>query len=181
MSQNKSGYDTIFDVHCKIYIFRCCSFLAIFVVSHLRQKQHLRNMFPTKCQRQNDRMGRPVISCVDQNLDFTIGFVTQVSSFTSPWLLRFLCLINSLYSRYVSCMYNVCNISNKHLIDIPYMCNVCNISNKHLIDIQYIQYYIQQISNIFYFSQTRPIFSLKQFWRQRTKDQPICFGRSHIV
>ena len=41
-------------------------------------------MFPTKCQGQNDRMGRLVISCFRQNLDFSIGFATKISIFTLP-------------------------------------------------------------------------------------------------
>ena len=72
-------------------------------------------MFPTKCQGQNDRMGRTVISCFHQNLDFSIGFATKISNFTPP-LLRFLCLINSFYRRYVPCMYNISNISNRYPI-----------------------------------------------------------------
>ena len=68
-------------------------------------------MFPTKFFRQNDRMGRPVISCFCQNLDFSIGFASNISNFTPP-LLRFLCLINSFYRRYVSCVYTISNIPN---------------------------------------------------------------------
>ena len=73
-------------------------------------------MFPTKCQGQNDRMGRPVISCFRQNLDFSIGFATKISTLTLPPLLRFLCLINSFYRKYVSCVYNISNISNIYSI-----------------------------------------------------------------
>ena len=73
-------------------------------------------MFPTKCQGQNDRMGRTVMSCFCQILDFIIGFATKISIFKHPPLLRFLCLINSFYRRYVSCMYNISNISNIYQI-----------------------------------------------------------------
>ena len=80
---------------------------------NLCQKRHLWNMFPTKWQGQNDRMGRPVISFFRQNLDFSIGSATEIENFTLPTpLLCFLCLINSFYKRYVPCMYNRYNISN---------------------------------------------------------------------
>ena len=64
-------------------------------------------MFPTKCKGQNDRMGRPVISCFCQNLDFSIGFATKISNFTLPPPFHFLCLINSFYKRCVFCIYPV--------------------------------------------------------------------------
>ena len=73
-------------------------------------------MFSTKCQWQNDRMGRPAISCFRQNPDFSIGFATKILIFTNPPLVRFLCLINSFYRKYVSCVYNISNISNIYSI-----------------------------------------------------------------
>ena len=67
-------------------------------------------MFPTKCQGQSNRMGHPVISCVYQNLDFSIGFATTIWIFTVAPLLRFLCLINSFHKRYLSCGNITCPI-----------------------------------------------------------------------
>ena len=64
-------------------------------------------MFPTKCQGQNDRIGHLVKSRVCQNLDFSIGFAIKISIFILTPLLRFLCLINSFYRRYASCMYYI--------------------------------------------------------------------------
>ena len=52
------------------------------------------------------------ISCFRQNLDFSIGFATKISIFKLRPLFRFLCLINSFYRRYVSCVYTISNISN---------------------------------------------------------------------
>ena len=46
-------------------------------------------------------------------LDFTLYFTIKTSMFKLRALFRFLCLINDFYSRYVSCMYNISNISNK--------------------------------------------------------------------
>ena len=72
-------------------------------------------MFPTKCQGQNHRMGRTVISCFHQHLDFSIWFAIKISYINSPFL-RFLCLVYSFYTRYVPCMYNISNISNSYPI-----------------------------------------------------------------
>ena len=75
-------------------------------------------MFTTKCQVQNDRTNYEKISCFCQNLDFTLYFTIKTSIFKLRSLFRFLCLINSFYRRYVSCMYNRSNISNKSNISI---------------------------------------------------------------
>ena len=76
-----------------------------FFIKRLRQKRHFSNMFPTKCQGQNDRMRSMIISCFRQHLDFSIGFATNISIFKLRLLFRFLCLINSFYRRCVSCVY----------------------------------------------------------------------------
>ena len=39
---------------------------------------------PSKCQGQNNRMKHPIILCVCENLDFSIGFATNISNFTPP-------------------------------------------------------------------------------------------------
>jgi len=70
-------------------------------------------MFPTKCQVQNDRIDRAVISCFCQNLQFRLYFVIKTSIFKLRPLLRFLCLINSFQRRYVSSMYNRSNRFNR--------------------------------------------------------------------
>ena len=67
-------------------------------------------MCPTKCQGQNDRMGRTVISCFCENLNFfSIGFATDISNFTLPpsTPLRFLYLINAFYNRYFLYVQNI--------------------------------------------------------------------------
>ena len=71
--------------------FWVCQILWFVVFKHLRQKRHLWNMFPTKSRGQNDRMGRPVTSCVHQNLHFSIRFVTKISISPPPpfWLAAF--------------------------------------------------------------------------------------------
>ena len=56
-------------------------------------------------------MGHTLISCVRQHLYFSNRFATQISISPFPPPLCFLCLMNSLYRRHVSCMYN-----------IPYIC-----------------------------------------------------------
>ena len=87
-------------------------------------------MFPTKCQGQKDRMGRTVMSCFCQNLDFIIGTATKTSFFKCPPPLRFLCLINSFYRRYVSCMYNRSNRSNRsNILNISIILTRFNRSN----------------------------------------------------
>ena len=63
-------------------------------------------------------MGRPVISCFRQNLDFSIRFADKSRFSPFPPLLRFLCLINSFYRKYVSCVYNISNISDIYSIYI---------------------------------------------------------------
>ena len=82
------------------------------------KKRHLSNMFPTKCRGQNDRVGRPVISCVCQNLDVSLfNWIchSNLKFYATP-LLHFLCLIISFYRRYVSCIYIISNISNTYSI-----------------------------------------------------------------
>jgi hypothetical protein len=56
---------------------------------------------------------RRKISCFCQNLPFIMFFAIKTSIFQLRPLLRFLCLINSFYRRYVSRMYNRSNISNR--------------------------------------------------------------------
>ena len=70
-------------------------------------------MFSTKCQVQNDRTKLEKISCFCQNLQFRMYFSIGTSVFQLRPLLRFLCLINSFYRRYVSSMYNRSNRSNR--------------------------------------------------------------------
>ena len=55
-------------------------------------------------------------TCFRQNLDFSIGFATEISIFTlPPPLLCFLCLIYSFYRKHVSCVCNISNISNIYI------------------------------------------------------------------
>ena len=70
-------------------------------------------MFSTKCQVQNDRTNREKISCFCQNLSFRMYFAIKTSIFQLRLLLRFLCLINPSYMRYVCSMYNRSNRSNR--------------------------------------------------------------------
>ena len=83
-----------------------------FFIKHVHQKRHLLNMFSRKCQVQNDRINWEKISCFCQKLDLTLYFTIKTSIFKLQPLFRFLCLINSFYRRYVSCMYTISNISN---------------------------------------------------------------------
>ena len=78
-----------------------------FFIKHLRRKRHLLNMFSRKCQVQNDRTNRENILCFRQYLDFTLYFTINTSILKLRPLFRFLCLINSFYRRYVSCIYNI--------------------------------------------------------------------------
>ena len=103
LCQTISKHDTIFSF-C-VNICWICEIFYMLRVQHLPQKRHLPSMDPTKCQGQNDRMGRTVTLYVCYNLVFTIGFAIQISIFTLPLLLRFFCLINSFYRRYDSCVY----------------------------------------------------------------------------
>ena len=57
-------------------------------------------------------MARAVISCFCQNLQFRLYFAIKTSIFKLRPLLRFLCLINSFYRRYVCCIHNRSNGSN---------------------------------------------------------------------
>ena len=106
-----SGCDTIFDFHVKIDMFVFFNF-STFFIKRLRQKRHLSNMFSRKCQVQNDRINLEKIECFRQHLDFTMYFTIKTSIFKLWPLFRFLCLINSFYRSYVSCVYTISNISN---------------------------------------------------------------------
>ena len=92
--------------------FKDCSFFWQFFIKQLRQKRHLLNMFSRKCQVQNDRTNQEKISCFHQKLDLTLYFTIKTSIFKLWPLFRFLCLINSFYRSYVSCVYTISNISN---------------------------------------------------------------------
>ena len=92
--------------------FQDFSIFRRFFIKHLRQKRHLLNMFSRKCQVQNDRINQEKISCFRQKLDFTLYFTINTSICKLRPLFRFLCLINSFYRRYVSCVYTISNISN---------------------------------------------------------------------
>ena len=62
------------------------------------------NMFSRKCQVQNDRTNQQKISCFGQKLDFMLFLTIKTLIFKLWPLFRFLCLINSFYRRYVSCV-----------------------------------------------------------------------------
>ena len=105
-------------------------------------------MFSTKCQVQNDRTNREKISYFCQNLQFRMYFAIKTSIFQLRPLLRFLCLINSFYRRYVSCMYNRSNIS--HISNISNIANRSTIqplSNHYPTTIQPLSTTIQPLSN----------------------------------
>ena len=115
--------------------FLIFSNFRLFFIKHLRQKRHLLNMFSRKCQVQNDRINWQKISCFCQKLDLTLYFTIKTSIFKLRPLFRFLCLINSFYRRYVSCIYNIYPIYPIYPIDIQY--------------IQYILQIHRLISNFF--------------------------------
>ena len=109
-----SGHDTIFYFHVKPDIFGFCFFINFCRLTCMSKTASL-NMFPTKYQRQNDRIGCPVIACVRRNLDVSMGFITKILIFQLRPLFRLLCLINSFQRRYVPCMYNKCPIHRIYL------------------------------------------------------------------
>ena len=80
--------------------FECCYFLSIGCCLNLTSKTTLLKHVPTKCQGQNDRMGSWI---------FQLDLLLRSRSSPCLSLLRCLCLSNSFYRRYVSCMYNISN------------------------------------------------------------------------
>ena len=96
----------------------------MFFIKHLRQKRHLLNMFSRKCQVQNGHMNQDKILCFRQNLDFTLSIFKLLPLF------RFLCLINSFYRRYVSCIYNIYPIYPMNPLDLPIVANSGRVSGK---------------------------------------------------
>ena len=74
-------------------------------------------MFPTRSQRQNDRMGRPVISCFCHDLDFSIGFAAKLS----------ICTLSATFSFSLSKQYILQEVCFLH---VQYFQNVSNISHK---------------------------------------------------
>ena len=69
------------------------------------QQRHLQIMFTTKCQVQHDRTNieHPLFIC--RYLQFVWYLIIETSSSTLRPLFLFLCLINQVSRRYVSCMY----------------------------------------------------------------------------
>ena len=107
-----SKYDTIFDFGVKFDIFGFGYFSRSLGLERVSQKRILQIMFPTNCQVQNDRTNLEKKSCFCQNLQFSVCFAIETSILKLRPLLRFLCLINSFYRRYVSSMYNRSNRLN---------------------------------------------------------------------
>ena len=152
-----SGCDTIIDFHVKIDIFDFFNF-SIFLIKHVCQKRHLLNMFSRKCQVQNDRINWEKISCFCRKLDLTLYFTIKTSIFKLRPLFRFLCLINSFYRRYVSCVYTISNISNISPIYPIYF--VYSIHSIHSVIRSYVlgflSYFLCRISSSHRMSPRRP-------------------------
>ncbi len=70
-------------------------------------------MFPTKCERQNDRTNSKKTSCFCKSLAFMIVFAIKTWIFKLPPLLCLVCLTNSFWRRYVSGIHNRSNRSNR--------------------------------------------------------------------
>ena len=108
--------DAAFDLVSKLTFFDVFNFCHFFLCNAYLKNGIFETCFRESAKRQNDRMGRPVMSCFCKDLDFAIGFATHISIFTLPSLLRLLCVINSFYRRCVSRVYNISNISSKYPI-----------------------------------------------------------------
>ena len=106
-----SSSDTIFDFGVKFEIFGFCQFGRFFP-----KNVNLKNGIFEICFRQSAKCkmtAQTRRSCFCQNLQFRMYFAIKTSVFQLRPLLRFLCLINSSYRRYVSSMYNRSNRSNR--------------------------------------------------------------------
>ena len=116
-------------------------------------------MFSRKCQVQNDRINWEKISCFRQHLDFTLYFTIKTSIFKLRPLFRFLCLINSFYRRYVSCVYTISNIPNISPIYPIYF--VYSIHSIHSVIRSYVlgflSYFLCRISSSHCRTRTRGI------------------------
>ena len=119
-----------FLIFMSILTFLMFSNFRRFFIKHLRQKRHLLKMFSRKCQVQNDRTNWEKISCFCQKLDLTLYFTIKTSIFKLRPLFRFLCLINSFYRRYVSCIYNIYPIYPIYPLDLPMVANSGRVSGK---------------------------------------------------
>ena len=119
-----SGYDTGFDFHVKFAILGFFMFSTCFhqtCMSKTASLKHAADKVPSAKWPHKPRE----ILCAHQNLDFSIGFVTKISIFELRPLFRFLCLINSFYRTYASCIYNIYPIYPIY----PY--NRANISKRY--------------------------------------------------
>ncbi len=89
----------------EIDIFELCYVLWFFVVTFISKTASLRHV--------SNKVLRAKWQCFCQKLLFRLNFAIKTSIFKLRPLLRFLCLINSFYRRYVSSMYNRSNRSNR--------------------------------------------------------------------
>ena len=90
-------------------------------------------MFPKKCQGLNDRTHLGQIESFCEHLDSALYVTIKLRFFNCDHFFRFLCLINSLYKRCVSCMYNV-----SYLSPISPMCPMCFIYSIHCVIRSYV-------------------------------------------
>ena len=143
----KFEYDTVFGFGVEIDIFGCCEFSICFVSNVYLKIVSLKH-FSDKVPRAKWPRGTSGILCFCKNLDFSIAVVIKITIFSLPPLLRFLCPMNSFYSRCASCM---CNISS-----------IFNISNR---SINYID------ASRFFSGHTRH----RNLWESETIDVPSPF------
>ena len=111
MSQNNIWLWYDFWFSCQIWHFRIFQCWDIFYQTFTSKTASFKHVLE-KVSRAKwpHRTNQEKFSCFGQNLDFTLYFTIKTSIFKLWPLFRFLCLINSFYRRYVSCVYNISNI-----------------------------------------------------------------------
>ena len=105
-------------------------------------------------------MARAVILCFCQNLQLKLCFAIKTSVVKLRPLLRFLCLINSFYRRYVCCIHNRSNGSNRSSLFPQYFLTISSLFPQYFLIISslFLHYFLTILHYFFTILHYFPIF-----------------------
>ena len=128
LRQHIPSYDTFVDT-CDIFDIFGFPNLGLFLVKHICFKNNIFKMCfreSAKCRMTAQTgVGNCNVPCILQSNP----------NFVTPTTFRFLCLINSFYRRFISCMYNIFNVSN-----ISPMHPIYSLSVQYIMSLDHISW-----------------------------------------